>query len=227
VIGVMAPKGQQLIVNDGLHDDMIVVPFGAGRRVFGLGDRIEVIMVGPHRIDEIPAMNEGIRRVILPRHRITEGDDEAVTVISMRYFMDPIITIALGLQVLLGVVGTLTLAMAAVGVANMMVAVVTQRRGELGVRRACGARRADLMLQLVLETAAVVLAGGLVGVGTGVALSLGVDALPLPDAVPTPHVSANVLLTTFLVLVAVGFAAGVAPARSAARVDPSAALRSV
>jgi putative ABC transport system permease protein len=122
-------------------------------------------------------------------------------------------------------VGAGTLALAGVGVANLMVALVHQRRGELAVRRACGARRGDVMLQLLLETVLVVLGGGALGVALGAGLALAVQLLPVPEMIPVPVISPRVLLATFGVLVATGLVAGVVPARVASRVDPAAALR--
>jgi putative ABC transport system permease protein len=129
------------------------------------------------------------------------------------------------LQVLLGVVGTVTLAMSGVSVANLMIAVVDGRRRELAMRRACGARRSDLLLQLMVETLVIVGLGGAVGVASALVITTLLGYAPLPPAFPAPRVSANVLLTTFVVLTAVGLSAGIAPARIAARADPSTALR--
>jgi ABC-type antimicrobial peptide transport system permease subunit len=115
--------------------------------------------------------------------------------------------------------------MSGVGVANLMIAIVNDRRMEMAVRRACGARRGDVLLQLLVETLVIVFAGGAIGVGLGVAISYGVGLLPLPDMIPAPRISLSVILTTFGVLVAVGLAAGIVPARLASRVDPGAAMR--
>jgi putative ABC transport system permease protein len=138
--------------------------------------------------------------------------------------MAPTLLLGVGLQLLLGFIGTVTLVMAAVGVGNLMIALVNERRRELAMRRACGARRGDLMLQLLVETLVVVGAGGSLGIAAGVAIVAAVGALPL-GGFPQPVLQGSVLVTTFCVLVGVGLAAGVVPARLAARVDPSAALR--
>jgi putative ABC transport system permease protein len=138
--------------------------------------------------------------------------------------MGPTLLIGVGLQLLLGFIGTVTLAMAAIGVANLMIAVVNERRRELAMRRACGARRGDLLLQLLVETLVVVVCGGALGAAVGAAAVALLARMPL-GGFPQPLLQESVVATTFGVLVAVGLAAGVAPARLAARVDPSAALR--
>jgi ABC-type antimicrobial peptide transport system permease subunit len=115
--------------------------------------------------------------------------------------------------------------MAGVGVANLMIAIGNERRTELAVRRACGARRGDLTLQLLVETSVVVLCGGLLGVAIAIGLVVGIGALPLPEMIPRPEISLSVLATTFGILVATGIVAGIVPARIASQVDPASALR--
>lgn len=225
VVGVLAHKGQQLMINWALHDDMVFVPLRAGAAAFGLRDAVGEAYLEPRRLDDIPAMHAELRAVLGRRHRIAPGDTDALTLMNVPDFTEPFRNIGVGLHVLLGFIGTVALAMAGVGVANLMIAIVTDRRMELAVRRACGARRSDVLLQLLVETLVIVLAGGAVGIGIGVALVLGIGQLPLPPAIPAPQLSPSVLATTFAVLVGVGLASGIVPARIAAAVDPGAAMR--
>lgn len=225
VIGILRRKGQQLMVNWGLHDDMVFIPLRAGAAIFGTHDRVELTYAKPRRVDDIPAMHAELRAALGPWHHIAPGDHDAITLQSVTEYTEPFRKIGLGLQVLLGLIGTVALAMAGVGVANLMIAIVNDRRMELAVRRACGARRSDVLLQLLVETLVLVFTGGLLGVGLGVGVALGIGLLPLPEAIPAPRVSLSVILTTFGVLAAVGIAAGVVPARIASRVDPGTAMR--
>ena len=225
VIGVLAHKGQQLMLNWALHDDMVFVPLNAGRARFGERDGIDLVYAKPRRLDDIAAMHEELRTALARWHHVPPTDREAINLQSVTTFTEPFRKIGLGLQVLLGLIGTVALVMAGVGVANLMIAIVNDRRVELAVRRACGARQSDVLLQLLIETLVIVFAGGLIGIGLGVAVTWGVGLLPLPEEMPTPHLSLSVVLTTFGVLVAVGVAAGIVPARMASRVDPGAAMR--
>jgi putative ABC transport system permease protein len=225
VIGVLARKGQQLMVNLGLHDDMVFVPLNVGRTRFGERDGVDLMYAKPRRLDDIDAMHAELRAALARWHHVPPTDVEAINLQSVTQFTEPFRKIGRGLQVLLGLIGTVALAMAGVGVANLMIAIVNDRRRELALRRACGARRRDVVLQLLIETLVLVFAGGLLGVAVGVALTWGVGRLPLPEEIPTPQLSLSVIATTFGVLVAVGLAAGIVPARLAARVDPGAAMR--
>jgi putative ABC transport system permease protein len=225
VIGVLRSKGQQFVTNQALHDDMVFIPLARGQRIFDLGDAVGSILVDPHRIDETEQVRAELRATLWPHHHLAPHEDRAVRWTKVQDFVAPIVRIGFGLEILLGGIGTVILGMAGIGVANLMVALVSRRRVELAMRRACGARRSDLTLQLLVETLVVVLVGGMLGVTLGVALVGAVSLLPLPDMVPTPRLEASVLVTTFIVLVGVGLLSGVTPARTASRVDPAAALR--
>ena len=225
VIGTLRWKGEQLMTNNGKHDDMIFIPLGAGQRLFDLDHAVGSVLVEPHRIDETEALKTELHRVLWDHHRLAPEEDQAIQIQSTREVMDPMLNMGIGLELLLGFVGTLILAMAGAGVANLMIAIVNQRRTELAMRRAFGARRGDLVLQLLVETLVVVLAGGLLGAAISCGLLFVLSLFPAPDFLPIPRLSTSVVVTTVLVLLAVGVVSGVAPARLASRVDPAAAMR--
>jgi putative ABC transport system permease protein len=225
VIGVLRRKGNQFVTQNGPNDDMIFIPLSQGQRLYRMGNEVEDLLLHPHRLDETDQMIGELRAALWPHHRIAPQDEQAVQYMAVQEFIVPVKRIAIGLEFLLGFIGTVILAMAGVGVANLMAAMVSQRRVELAMRRACGARRSDLTLQLLVETLVVVLLGGLLGVLIGVTLVWGVALLPLPEEVPAPRVELSVLATTFAVLVGVGLVSGITPARNASRIDPAAALR--
>jgi putative ABC transport system permease protein len=225
VVGVLAQKGFQLMTNMDLHDRMIFVPLSAGWGLFRERNLVDPIYVDPYRIDEGERLETEIRVALWPLHHLPPKEDEAIRFESVPEIMRPIRNVFVALQVLLGLVGTVTLAMSGVSVANLMIAIVHARRREFAMRRACGARRSDLLFQLIVETGVIVGVGGAVGVVLALLLTVLLGNAPLPPSLPSPEVSTSVLLTTFSVLATVGIAAGVVPARIAARVDPSTALR--
>lgn len=126
---------------------------------------------------------------------------------------------------LLVVLATATLVIGGVGTLNMMLDSVQERRQEIGVRLAVGARRRDVLAQFFLETFTVVTLGGLAGVAVGVAGCALLAGLQVPDLIPVPVLSADVVALALGVMSAVGLAAGVVPAWRASRVDPAVTLR--
>ena len=225
VVGILREKGFQFFTNSDIHDRMAFIPFSTGRRLMDEGDTVQTLYLNPWRIDEEEALQAEIKAILWPRHRVQDGDDEAIQTMSVPSVMTPMRNIFVALKIVLGAIGTITLAMVGVGVANLMLAIVNERRRELAMRRACGARRSDVVFQLLGETTVIVFAGGCVGVAVALVLIAVLQWLPLPPEIPKPTPSASVILTTFGVLVATGIGSGVLPARVASRIDPAAALR--
>jgi len=130
----------------------------------------------------------------------------------------------------MGLVGAFTLLVAGVGVANIMYVVVKERTREIGVKKAVGARRSHIMAQFVFEALLISLTGGLIGLAFSAAVVFGVDALPT-DGNPAMAYFANPKLSWPIaslcigILMAIGLAAGILPARRAAAVDPVESLR--
>jgi putative ABC transport system permease protein len=130
-----------------------------------------------------------------------------------------------GLKVLVGLVGGIGLFVGAVGVANELLVSVRERTQEIGVRRAIGATRRDIFIGFLIEAVAITLAGGLAGIAAAWVLTLIADLIPaIPDGAE-PHISRLTAFTAVSLLVLIGIAAGVGPARRAARVFPAEALR--
>jgi putative ABC transport system permease protein len=143
-------------------------------------------------------------------------------------------TMGLALRVLLGFVGTLTLAIGGVGLANIMLVSVTQRTREIGVLKSLGATRRAILFQFLTEALAIVTLGGLLGVLVGYAATVTLGSLPLlgpmfknkgADGDIHLRISQFAVLTSTLMLQVVGLVAGLLPAVKASRLDPIEALR--
>jgi putative ABC transport system permease protein len=139
----------------------------------------------------------------------------------------------LALRVVLAFIGTLTLAIGGVGLANIMLVAVTQRTREIGVLKAIGATRRSILLQFLLEAMAIVSLGGVLGVAAGYAVTATLDTLPLlgplfKDTSGTADIHLRIsqfaVFASTILLEAVGLVAGLLPAIKAARLDPIEAL---
>ena len=175
-----------------------------------------------------------VRAVLARAHNFSPNDERALEVIVFNEFMKIIDTMAIALQVLLGLIGALTLAIGGVGLANIMLVSVTQRTREIGVLKSIGATRGAILAQFLLEAMAIVTFGGALGVLIGWAATAGIQTLPLlgplfKDDTGTGDIHLKIsqfaVITSTLVLEAIGLFAGLLPALKASRLDPIDALR--
>ena len=164
-----------------------------------------------------------VRAILADQLGVAADDEEAVGIWSSVKMLNQLpLEQTTGL---LFVLAATTLLIGGIGVLNMMIDSVHERRSEIGVRLAVGARRRDVVLQFFVETLTICLLGGGLGaaLGTGACLALG--GLQVPDLIPVPVLDARVVGLALAVLLFVGVSAGVIPAWRASRVDPALTLR--
>jgi putative ABC transport system permease protein len=174
-----------------------------------------------------------VRATLARQHNFSPTDDRAVGIVVFNQYMRLIDTMGIALRLLLGFVGTLTLAIGGVGLANIMLVSVTERTREIGILKSLGATRGSVLVQFLLEAMAIVTIGGVFGVATGWTLTSALGTLPLlgPLFKDTSgqgdihlHISAFAVITSTLMLETVGLIAGLLPAVKASRLDPILAL---
>ncbi|HKD07565.1 MAG TPA: ABC transporter permease [Bryobacteraceae bacterium] len=175
-----------------------------------------------------------VRTVLGRTHNFSGNDERALQIIVFNEFMKIIDTMSIALQVLLGLIGALTLAIGGIGLANIMLVSVTQRTREIGVLKSIGATRGAILFQFLLEAMAIVTFGGLLGVLIGWSVTSGIQTLPLlgplfKDTSGTGDIHLKIsgfaVVTSTVVLEIIGLIAGLLPALKAARLDPIEALR--
>ena len=175
-----------------------------------------------------------VRAALGREHRFDPRDERAVNIMDWNQFRGLVTGLSVGLNILLTVIGTLTLSVGAVGVMNIMLVSVTERTREIGVLKAIGARRVHILGQILLEGLLLTLVGGATGVLLAVLLTRAIGTLPLlgPLFEDTSGrgdihlaVSLPALATAATVLILVGLAAAFVPAFRAARMDPVRAIR--
>jgi putative ABC transport system permease protein len=175
-----------------------------------------------------------IRASIAKRQRFSPTDDRAVSMFGRESFRPVIEGIAVGMQMLLLFIGTLTLGIGGVGVMNIMLVSVDERIKEIGLRRALGAKRWHIRVQFLFEALVITIIGGAIGMVIAYGLSAVIGPLPLlgpifddPSGKSDIHlvISPMTILVSTGVLMFVGLVSGIVPASRAAALDPTDALR--
>jgi putative ABC transport system permease protein len=224
VVGVLARKGQSARGED--QDDTVVIPIStAKKKVLGVSPAnarsvggILVKVADPARMGEAELQ---IRELLRQRHHLQPNQDDDFALRNLSEILASQEASSRVLSLLLAAVAAVSLVVGGIGIMNIMLVSVTERTREIGLRRAVGARRRDILGQFLTEAVFVSLAGGLIGIAVGVASSY-VIAYFFEWSV---LVSWSAILPAFLFAAAVGIFFGYYPARKASRLNPIEALR--
>jgi putative ABC transport system permease protein len=223
VIGIMVEKTQNSSYN-ARDQDRVFIPLTTYRALEG-SRYINFLLFRPTDPELAPAAIEGVRSVLGRKYAFDAVDQDALNVWDTNEMMKMFKYIFIGFNLFLGIVGSFTLVVGGVGVANIMFVVVQERTREIGIRRSLGARRRDILAQVMLEAVLIVGVGAAVGFGISVGITRGMGMLPIDEYVGIPTISPAVALLTAVLLTVVALAAGLLPARRAAQLDPADALR--
>ena len=186
-----------------------------------------------YQTPEYESLEQTVRTVMATQHKFNQTDHQAVEVFNLMTQVHQFEIITLGLKILMGFIGTLTLGIGGVGLMNIMLVSVTQRTREIGVQKALGAPRRYILLQFLAEALAITFMGGVLGVVLAYAVALSVGRLTLYSAFAKNGEAGDVrliiapgtLIASTLILGAVGLISGMVPAFRASRLDPIEALR--
>jgi putative ABC transport system permease protein len=225
VTGVLESKGGSSFSNE---DDRVVVPLTTAQTRLlrrSTPDRIDLLTVQAINSQSVTRADEEIAQILRARHRTAIGEDD-FTILTQQDFLDTARTITSVLTIFLGGVAAISLLVGGIGIMNIMLVSVTERTREIGLRKAMGARRADILVQFLTESAVLSLVGGLVGIGLGWTISYVVGRIAAANnANINPAIGLDTILLATLFSTAVGLFFGLYPANRAASLEPVEALR--
>ncbi len=221
IIGVMEPKGQ--LLGEDL-DKFVMIPFGTAVGVYGdeAAKRIGLLL-HVRSADQVDRATTEIEDILRIRHGLKPEQPNDFEVVSQNQIQDTFKKFSDGVTYVVAGVVSIALLVGGIGIMNIMLVSVTERTREIGVRKAVGARRVNILTQFIIEAVTLALTGGIAGIVLG--FGVGVLAAKLIPNWPGAHVPVWAIVLSFGFSSAVGLFFGIYPAAKAARLDPIESLR--
>jgi putative ABC transport system permease protein len=228
VIGVMNPRGMSTFGFS--WDDLMIMPITTFQaRLFPSKtadgeDSVQQIVV---RVDPAWTQSEAtaeIETLLKKLHHIKAGNNNDFSIMSPEQLLNTFSTITLALTVFLGLIGSISLLVGGIGIMNIMLVSVTERTREIGLRKAIGAKRRDILTQFLFEAGMLSLSGGAIGLVFAWLVTIGISQVNFSGFSISAVISPFILLTAVLVSMFIGLASGIYPAMRASRLNPIDAL---
>jgi putative ABC transport system permease protein len=207
------------------RDNYIIMPLTTMQSKLQGGNQIQSIGVRAVKSDQIDSAIAEITAVLRQRHYIALGAGDDFSIRDMREMMQSRDDTLAGFSIFMGAIGAISLIVGGIGIMNIMLVSVTERTMEIGLRKAVGARRKDIIIQFLIEAAVLSLTGGLIGVILALGSSFLIGHVQLGPITIVPEVSVTVIIIAVGISIAIGLLSGTYPAFRAARLDPIESLR--
>ena len=225
VVGTFVPRGTSLRFGFSF-DNLAFIPISTTQERFTGNDQIPNITVYAHTVKEVPKAVEEVKTVIRKRHR---NQDDFIRIFEMHAGMAHLEKISKVIKIALGSIAGFSLLVGGIGIMNMMLVAVSERTREIGLRKALGAKRLDILLQFLIESILMCGVGGAIGVGLGILAGEGMAMLAVNIVKIVPEWPAVISWQWILMSVSssaiIGISFGLYPAIKASSLSPIEALR--
>jgi putative ABC transport system permease protein len=225
IIGVLTARGGGMF---GSEDNQVLIPFSTAQtRLMSRrsNEQVDMLLIQAVSSEAVPQAIEEVSQILRTRHRTGIGEDD-FTIFSQEQFLTTFATITGVLTIFLGGIAGISLLVGGIGIMNIMLVSVTERTREIGLRKALGARRRDILIQFLTESSLLSLLGGLIGILLGWLIAFIVEKLAAASGTAFyPRVGLDAILLATLFSAAVGLFFGIYPANRAAALEPVEALR--
>jgi putative ABC transport system permease protein len=222
VVGVLGTKGSTF---GQIRDDQILVPLTTSQHVLtGQLNRVNQIVIKATSSETMDITTSDVSNILLVRHNIDDPANADFAVTNQNDTLAALSSVTGTFTLLLGAIGGISLLVGGIGIMNIMLVSVNERTREIGIRKAVGARRGDILNQFLIEAVALTGLGGVIGILLGWAITEVVHRIPQAASLPLLITSGTVIIAVG-VSVAIGVVFGLYPAMRAARLHPIEALR--
>jgi putative ABC transport system permease protein len=218
VVGITVAKGGSGFTSP---DNNIYIPAQSAQRFLTGNNSVTTIDIQASSAGTMTQVQNDVTTLLLQRHNISDPTKADFSVLNQNDLLSAVSSVSQTLTLLLASIAGISLVVGGIGIMNMMLTTVTERTREIGLRKAIGAKRADISRQFLIEAVVLTLIGGTIGVTLGVGIALGVNALGLI----TTSISIVSIVLAFGVSAVIGIVFGWYPARRAASLNPIEALR--
>ena len=206
-------------------DSFILMPLTTMQSKISGGNNIQQIAVKAASPDQVDAAIAEITSIMRARHFIASGASDDFQIRDMREVLNTFNQQLATFSIFLSSVGAISLLVGGIGIMNIMLVSVSERTREIGIRKAIGAKRRDILVQFLIEAAVLSLSGGLIGLALALTGSLFLRNVPLGQLTAGAQISAGVVILALAVSIGIGIISGTYPAFRAARLDPIESLR--
>jgi len=206
-------------------DSYILMPLTTMQSKISGGNNIQQIAVKAVSPDQVDSAISEITSIMRARHYIAVGAADDFQIRDMREVLNSMQQTLATFSIFLSSVGAISLIVGGIGIMNIMLVSVTERTREIGIRKAIGAKRRDILVQFLIEAAALSLSGGLIGLLFAVGASMFMQNVPMGDLTIEAQISVGVVILALTVSIGIGVISGTYPAFRAARLDPIESLR--